>query len=296
MFARSYSQLVSLGALAWLASPSIFSVRLQAQIAAAVDAEGRTVYVNASPLTVSRTAASKSAKYSRLLPASNRPSAAKLASVGTAAVGRTQQAQRAADSDTASSLRPRSTALADRPAVPNPVIEPLPFDRLVENTATESQVDPRLVHAIIQVESEYNPRALSPKGAMGLMQLIPSTARRFGVADPFDPAENVRGGVSYLRHLLDMFGGDVPLSVAAYNAGENAVLRAEGIPRIQETQAYVRRVTERYASGDAAAPPELWAGRRYPSAQGSLGAGEWIAPAAAIYRYVDGSGVVHYSQ
>lgn len=294
MSARSYSQLVSLGAVLLLASASL-SVRLQAQIAAAVDGSGRTVYVNASPPPIPRTAVSKSAKHRSSRGASNHA----LVTQATSESAAVEPAQKPADTSTESIPGPRPTAQftqTEQPVSPRLAIEPLPFDKLVENTATESQVDPRLVHAIIQVESEYNPRAVSPKGAMGLMQLIPSTARRFGVADPFDPAENVRAGVGYLRYLLDMFGGDVPLSVAAYNAGENAVLKAEGIPRILETQAYVRRVTELYASGEGAVPQGLWAGRRYPPAPGSFTAGNWIARAPSIYRYVDESGVVHYSQ
>src|SRR5262249_48924853 len=108
--------------------------------------------------------------------------------------------------------------------------------------------DPDLVHAIVSVESGYDVRAVSPKGALGLMQLVPATARRFGVDDPFDPKQNVEGGTSYIQYLLDLFGGGLALALAAYNAGEQSVLRANGIPPFPETQAYVRKVKSFYQS------------------------------------------------
>ena len=93
-----------------------------------------------------------------------------------------------------------------------------------------------------------NPRAVSPKGCIGLMQLHPDTATRFGVTDAFDPAQNIRGGARYLRFLTDHFQGDLPLILAAYNAGENAVIKHQGIPPYRETQQYVRKVTDLYES------------------------------------------------
>ena len=96
--------------------------------------------------------------------------------------------------------------------------------------------------AVILAESAGRQWATSPKGAMGLMQLLPATARRFGVADPFDPAQNVAGGTRYLRWLLDRFGGDVTLALAGYNAGEGAVERHGGVPPYRETRNYVRAV------------------------------------------------------
>jgi len=97
--------------------------------------------------------------------------------------------------------------------------------------------------AVIQVESNFDPNALSPKNAQGLMQLIPETAERFGVNDVWDPEQNLRGGMAYLRWLLDHFQGDVRLALAGYNAGEGAVEQHQGIPPFGETQEYVRRVT-----------------------------------------------------
>jgi soluble lytic murein transglycosylase-like protein len=104
----------------------------------------------------------------------------------------------------------------------------------------------RLLHAVIAVESDYDAKAVSPKGAQGLMQLMPATAQRFGVANPFDPRENVRGGALYLKWLLDLFGGDLQLAIAGYNAGEQAVIRAGyRVPPYAETQKYVPRVMSR---------------------------------------------------
>jgi transglycosylase-like protein with SLT domain len=98
------------------------------------------------------------------------------------------------------------------------------------------------VKAVIAVESEFDPLAVSSKGARGLMQLMPFTAQRFGVTDSFDPRQNIFGGVQYLRFLLDMFQGDVALALAGYNAGENAVARFRGIPPFRETQSYVQKI------------------------------------------------------
>ncbi|MEO8186275.1 MAG: lytic transglycosylase domain-containing protein [Burkholderiaceae bacterium] len=112
------------------------------------------------------------------------------------------------------------------------------LDRLIDRVATEVSVSSRLLHAVIAVESGYDSRAVSPKGAKGLMQLMPPTAHRFGVIDPFDPEQNVRAGATYLRALLDMFDGDTKLALAAYNAGEGAVIRSGNrVPDFAETQA-----------------------------------------------------------
>ena len=115
-----------------------------------------------------------------------------------------------------------------------------PYLPLIEAAARRHQVDPRLVHAVITVESRYQARARSRKGAMGLMQLMPATARELQVADPWDPAANIDGGVRHLKQLLARF--DVHLAVAAYNAGAGAVRRFGGVPPFRETQSYVRQV------------------------------------------------------
>lgn len=115
------------------------------------------------------------------------------------------------------------------------------WDEAIRVHAARQRVDPRLVKSVMLVESNFNPRAVSPKGARGLMQLMPGTARRFGVRDSFDPQENIRGGTTYLSLLLDLFDGDLVRTLAAYNAGEGAVLRHGGVPPYAETREYVRR-------------------------------------------------------
>jgi soluble lytic murein transglycosylase-like protein len=170
--------------------------------------------------------------------------------------------------------------------------------KLISRTASSLAVDPRLVEAVVKVESGYDARARSPKGALGLMQLMPATAARFGVQNPFDAAENIRGGVTYLSYLLKQFEGDVPLSLAAYNAGESAVLRRHGIPPFEETQNYVRKVTALYPSFEGATPAS---GRGQPSMISAETrdrdlTADNAAIAVPIYRYVDTQGVLHFSQ
>ena len=121
------------------------------------------------------------------------------------------------------------------------------FTDLIEQTAYRHQVDAKLVHAVIQTESAYNSSAQSPKGAVGLMQLMPDTARRFGVVDRNDPDQNVDGGTRYLKYLINLFNPNIDLAVAAYNAGENAVIRYNNsIPPYPETQNYVKQVLALY--------------------------------------------------
>lgn len=112
----------------------------------------------------------------------------------------------------------------------------------IRRIAQAHGVDEALVRAVIHAESAFNPNALSSAGAQGLMQLMPATGRQYGVTDPWDPIQNIEGGVRYLRFLLDFFDGDTQLATASYNAGENAVLRFSGIPPYAETQVYVQRV------------------------------------------------------
>jgi soluble lytic murein transglycosylase len=116
------------------------------------------------------------------------------------------------------------------------------FFRLIDAAAQEHRIDPALIRAVVKAESDYNPTAISSAGALGLMQLMPGTARDLDVKNPFDPEENIRGGVQYLRYLLDRFEGSVPLAVAAYHAGEQNVDRHGGIPPIPATKDYVKRV------------------------------------------------------
>ena len=123
---------------------------------------------------------------------------------------------------------------------------PAEIRALIEKMAPGFGLDPRLVLAVIQIESAYQPDAVSSARAQGLMQLIPATAARFGVRDPFNPADNVRGGMSYLQWLLRRFDGDVVKTLAAYNAGEGAVAKYGGIPPYRETQNYVRKIRSIY--------------------------------------------------
>jgi len=121
------------------------------------------------------------------------------------------------------------------------------YAKPIQDAARATRLEPALIHAVISAESGYNPFARSRKGAAGLMQLMPETARRYGVKNRLDPAQNISGGARYLRDLIRMFNNDLQLAVAAYNAGENAVVRAGNrIPPFQETMAYVPRVMTYY--------------------------------------------------
>lgn len=151
------------------------------------------------------------------------------------------------------------TAAAASPAAPaaQPPAGPAPpatsvspeMRSLIDRAATEHDLDPILVAAMVRVESNFEPHAISKAGAQGLLQLMPETARRLGVSDPFDPWQNLEGGARYFRSLLDRFEGDIVLALAAYNAGEKAVERHQGLPPFSETRAYVRRVINHFAKG-----------------------------------------------
>lgn len=119
-------------------------------------------------------------------------------------------------------------------------------EKMVREAAERHHVDPALVRAVIETESNWNPSARSHKGAIGLMQLIPTTAQRFGVNDAFNPKQNVDAGVRYLKTLLERYNGNLDLALAAYNAGEGAVDRAHGVPSYRETRNYVQRVQNAY--------------------------------------------------
>jgi len=116
------------------------------------------------------------------------------------------------------------------------------YDDLIIRASEKHKIEPALIKAIIKAESNFNHRAVSPKGARGLMQLMPATASSLQVQDSFHPENNIEGGVRYLRYLLNYFNGNLPLALAAYNAGENAVIRHRGVPPYRETQVYIQRV------------------------------------------------------
>jgi hypothetical protein len=154
-----------------------------------------------------------------------------------------------------------STTLA--PTSATDVTDPR-LDRIVRDAAQRHNVDQALVKAVINQESGWNPGAVSPKGAIGLMQLIPGTAQRFGAGNPFDPAQNVEAGTTYLKSLLDRYNNNLSLSLAAYNAGEHAVDLNGGVPAYRETQQYVQKVTEAYFRSDSGRNPTLWTPPRRP--------------------------------
>jgi soluble lytic murein transglycosylase-like protein len=138
-------------------------------------------------------------------------------------------------------------------------VRPGRFDDLIERHATIQGLSPELVRAVIQVESAFNPVAVSSKGAMGLMQLMPATARDLGVHDPFHPEQNIRGGAKYLRWLLDRYDGNVELALAGYNAGPGAVDRyGQQVPPFRETRAYVQKVTGVTGPPASAAAPVIY--------------------------------------
>jgi hypothetical protein len=146
------------------------------------------------------------------------------------------------------------TVVATDPTFANQIVA------LVKTMAPAYRIDPDLALAVIRVESAFQTDAVSPKNAQGLMQLIPETAARFGVKDAFDPVSNLHGGLSYLRWLIDYFGGDVKLALAGYNAGEGAVERHGGVPPYRETRAYIQKIAAIYPALNA----KRW---NWPSAQ-----------------------------
>ncbi|HVR95871.1 MAG TPA: lytic transglycosylase domain-containing protein [Thermoanaerobaculia bacterium] len=150
----------------------------------------------------------------------------------------------------------------------SPKLLPIPdinLEPLIQRHSTAQQLDPKLVQALIQVESGYNHRALSRKGAMGLMQLMPSTASLLGVSDPYDPDQNVRGGTTYLRRMIDKFQGRLEWAVAAYNAGPGAVERHRGIPPYRETRDYVQRVLSLFQGNSLRVPVLASSNRGFPA-------------------------------
>jgi hypothetical protein len=154
-----------------------------------------------------------------------------------------------------------STTLA--PTSATDVTDPR-LDRIVRDAAERHHVDQALVKAVINQESGWNAGAVSRKGAIGLMQLIPGTAQRYGAGNPFDPAQNVEAGTTYLKSLLDRYNNNLSLSLAAYNAGEHAVDLNGGVPAYKETQQYVQKVTEAYFRSDSGRNPTFWTPPRRP--------------------------------
>jgi soluble lytic murein transglycosylase-like protein len=190
------------------------SLSAQAQIVSYLDATGKRVYVNANPRPVVKKTRSVSA------------TVATVAGAGP----RTTPSQPAASSNS------DAVSAVDRTRI----------EKMVREVAGRYHVDPALIRAVIETESNWDPEAVSSKGALGLMQLVPTTAQQMGVDDALDPKQNIDGGVRYLRMLLERYNGDLDKALAAYNAGPGAVDRAGGIPRYRETRAYVQKVTDSY--------------------------------------------------
>jgi soluble lytic murein transglycosylase-like protein len=197
---------ITLGTLALFAA--VFAQDASAQIAKVVDQTGRQLFVNAEP-----------------------PVTRKL---------------------TSTAIKPRATIYLPSESSFTDLARPAMsigrdgVEKLVREAADRHRVDPALIRAVIETESNWNPSAYSRKGAGGLMQLIPTTAQRFGANDVFNPQQNIDAGVKYLRTLLERYNGNLDLALAAYNAGEGAVERAHGIPAYRETRNYVQRVQEAY--------------------------------------------------
>jgi soluble lytic murein transglycosylase-like protein len=168
---------------------------------------------------------------------------------------------------------------------------PRAYRGLIDAAAMQHGVSPAVVEAVMAVESSFNPRALSHKGAIGLMQLMPDTATRFGVKDAYDPAQNILGGTKYLSFLLKLFGGDIDLACAAYNAGEQAVQRHGGIPPYRETRQYVEKIRRRLgqpAMASAAAPVPTpkpdFIFYTWTDAKGVLNVSQFPPPAGQAYQ------------
>jgi soluble lytic murein transglycosylase-like protein len=219
----------------------------------AVQENGRKIYVNnEAPAKPAASARPRSSRHSVLVYWSNTEHRWKPVPAPSRAAMR---AARSAADEVKSYIAAQPRTSDASPATDNPNYSTLArgyrvsaaeIDSAIEQAAGKYGVDANLVRAVIKVESNFNPNAVSNKGAMGLMQLMPHTARGLSVKNPFDPQQNVEAGVRHLKHLLNNFGGDVRLSLAAYNAGEGAVNRNRGVPPYAETQNYVRRITDLY--------------------------------------------------
>jgi soluble lytic murein transglycosylase-like protein len=219
------------------------------------DEQGRTIYVDA-PVSHPASDPSKPRKRASVLVYWSRvehrwkpvppptPSAMKAARSAAAEVG--QYVATAAPSSPVMNTAENEATPDNREILRGRAMTSRELDSIIEEAARRHDVDPNLVRSLIKVESNFNAHAVSPKGAMGLMQLMPGTARTLNVSNPFDPQQNVDAGVRHLKHLLQDFNGDVKLSLAAYNAGAGAVARSKGVPPYAETRNYVKRITALY--------------------------------------------------
>jgi soluble lytic murein transglycosylase-like protein len=222
------------------------AITARAQLASYVDPNGKLVFINADPPAPPRTAikARKSSSAAAQKLPGNPPSSE-------------------ASSQASSALPAPSPGSGTGPGTksnPVPVVmAPAALDAVVQQSAEKNHVDPALVRAVISTESNWNSSAVSPKGALGLMQLIPGTAERLGVGNAFDPVQNVDAGTRYLGTLLQRYNGDLSKALAAYNAGPGAVDRFGGIPNYPETRNYVEKVTSTYFSPGSGRQPHAFA-------------------------------------
>jgi soluble lytic murein transglycosylase-like protein len=164
------------------------------------------------------------------------------------------------------------------PNVVSPQALDVPYSDLIRIAAAKYGLDPLLVASVAAAESNFNPHAVSPKNAQGVMQLMPETSLRLGVRNPFDPAESINAGARYLRELLDRFRGDLRLALAAYNAGPDRVYQYQGVPPYQETRDYVRRVTQSLPQTGSSTLPSQELPAPAPKAQSQLKTGNKPKP------------------
>jgi soluble lytic murein transglycosylase-like protein len=218
-----------------------------AQQITATDDHGRKIYVN-DPIPAPKHSHEIETPRSKLMYWSSKDKRWKPVPAANAAVMRAARSAAAEVSEYLGSNPPAMIPSFGRSATPGDI------DSAIEQAAARHDVDPNLVRAVVKVESNFNPNAVSRKGAMGLMQLMPSTARQLNVKNPFDPEQNVDAGVRHLKQLLESYRGDIKLTLAAYNAGAGAVARSSGVPRYAETQNYVRRITNLYYGGSTFNP------------------------------------------
>jgi hypothetical protein len=221
-----------------LTTPYLRAQAGSASITSSIDSSGRKVYVNDETPVAPRRSTTPAIQSSGLMYWS--PTAHAWKSVASANI----RAARSAAAEVSTSQKV-SSFVSGRPFTQQEI------DAAIDQAASRHNVDPSLVRAVIKVESNFNPNAVSRTGAMGLMQLMPQTARSLNVVNPFDPQQNVDAGVRHLKRLMESYGGDVKLTLAAYNAGAGAVARSAGVPHFRETRNYVRRITQLYY-GDAA--------------------------------------------
>ncbi len=238
-----------LGALVGMPTPA------RGQVTSYVDEHGRRVFVNAEVSQPQRSPARLSGLTHALSTTSQPDQALTLPS------RRSQEASRPG----------RGTSAKGRQA-PKENLE-----KMAAEAAERHRIDPALVRAMIEAESNWDPTAVSSRGAQGLMQLVPATANRFGVADVFDAEQNLEGGVHYLQTLLERYGGDLTRTLAAYNAGEGAVERVGGVPNYSETHTYVQKVTDAYFRSGS---------DRHPS---------WLRTSRPVYRVVGERGRVVFT-